>query len=1125
MAEKKKPGFFRRIINWFKRTAEWVQETIADDDITAEIREDLGLNPNTPLPKTELAQLPEFAKDLDPEKESFGEVVVEIKEAADVFLALADAAKNDQVSAYDALLVVGSITANESIRLESPFFYAIGQLAFLLRDDPEEIGRLDPGKLTGMLRGDAPPPGGAERFHQRFFATLPILMLILPRLLGKLGIHVDRAGINLESYYGWDPAPDSPTPESDLVSMRALTLLFSLPSAPSARLAVTVLSVPHTHGGPGLFLSLGGSLTADTVHEGTRYRITTGGSGGFDLFIPLGSGAGSLAGGGDPEAFMKIEALRSDPNVPAFRLGDPNGTRLDIGAIKLGIELSAHSGGLGFAFEDAALIVKLSEGDGFLKNLSSKELAIRFAFGVVFDTEDGLRLAGGTKAAVTVPVANSVLGAFTVHHIDVRLGPGKQPDSFAIELSAALSIALGPFRASIDRIGFEVEGAFRDGNLGFMDLDPGFRAPNGIGLVLDTKHIKGGGYLFIDRQRGEYAGILEVKMGPVNLKAIGLLQTRSAEREDWSLLIFLFGQFPPVPLLIPGLNWSGAGGMLGVRRGVDVNKLQAGIRIGALDDILFPKDPVADAPRLINQYRSIFPHTAGALTIGPFLELGFLKPQVVTLRVGVIVQADRVEPGVSDRTVTRVIVLGQILVQVPPKIDKPVVKLICDVFGLIDLEAKVVTFTARLRDSKIAGFTLTGMLYLRKEYGEKPVFVLAAGGFHPDFKDLPPGLPAPIDRLGIQPLKISRFKLEVSGYFAVTPNTKQFGLAGKMKGSLGPLTLEAGLSIDAIINDEPYSHFVVTVKFLLQLKYKSHSLAGVKGDFRIEGPGYWHVTGKVVFEILWWDIEIPVDEESGEKPLVLPADVNLGEIVQAALANEAAWEAKLPSGSEGMVTIAAGTGATGTFAHPLAELSIVQNVAPLGVTVERFGTSRIVGANRFDVTAVRVGASTIDSPRPVNRPFGRGQFFDLNEDQRLTLPSFEPFTAGVSVAGADFTFGAAVSADLNYETAYLDTEAEIPVNRVVRAILFTNTLTFATLEWQAKSGSAARSLLRERVRAPVGKTPVSVESVPIVAVQADTLASSTLVLEGQAAFSPTIARERVRATGEKLMILEAFELE
>src|SRR5690606_37646904 len=108
-------------------------------------------------------------------------------------------------------------------------------------------------------------------------------------------------------------------------------------------------------------------------------------------------------------------------------------------------------------------------------------------------------------------------------------------------------------------------------------------------------------------------------------------------------------------------------------------------------------------------------------------------------------------------------------------------------------------------------------------------------------------------------------------------------------------------------------------------------------------------------EILWWEIPLPIDVDCGEKPKILPPDVNLGEIVQAALARESAWETRMPMGGEALVTLASNAAGVGTFAHPLAGLTVSQNVAPLGVAIQRFGAARVVGANRFDVTSLRIG--------------------------------------------------------------------------------------------------------------------------------------------------------------------------
>ena len=100
-----------------------------------------------------------------------------------------------------------------------------------------------------------------------------------------------------------------------------------------------------------------------------------------------------------------------------------------------------------------------------------------------------------------------------------------------------------------------------------------------------------------------------------------------------------------------------------------------------------------------------------------------------------------------------------------------------------------------------------------------------------------------------------------------------------------------------------------------------------------------------------------------------------------------AWEAQMPAGGEAMVTIA-NAGGTGAFAHPLATLRVTQNVVPLGVSVQRFGRSRVVGPDRFEVTAVRVGETTLTSAPAVTQPFARGQFFDLTDEEYQQLADF-----------------------------------------------------------------------------------------------------------------------------------------
>ena len=65
-------------------------------------------------------------------------------------------------------------------------------------------------------------------------------------------------------------------------------------------------------------------------------------------------------------------------------------------------------------------------------------------------------------------------------------------------------------------------------------------------------------FVFIDAEKGEYAGALELKIFAFSIKAIALVTTKRPDgSEGWSLLIFVFGQFR-VHIAF-GIFWTGEG--------------------------------------------------------------------------------------------------------------------------------------------------------------------------------------------------------------------------------------------------------------------------------------------------------------------------------------------------------------------------------------------------------------------------------------------------------------------------------------------------------------------------------------------------------------------------------------
>jgi hypothetical protein len=63
--------------------------------------------------------------------------------------------------------------------------------------------------------------------------------------------------------------------------------------------------------------------------------------------------------------------------------------------------------------------------------------------------------------------------------------------------------------------------------MGPANFELGFQPPNGLGLAINAGAVIGGGYLFFDLEKEEYAGALELTIaGFISAKAIGIITTK-----------------------------------------------------------------------------------------------------------------------------------------------------------------------------------------------------------------------------------------------------------------------------------------------------------------------------------------------------------------------------------------------------------------------------------------------------------------------------------------------------------------------------------------------------------------------------------------------------------------------
>ena len=809
----------------------------------------------------------------------------------------------------------------------------------------------------------------------------------------------------------------------------------------------------------------------------------------FDMFIPVAGDAGMdfTANGGGTNPFLKFSVLNGDASTPAFRIGEPTGTRLDVYQMEFGIFVTGQNAGVHAGFSNAELVIAGGDSGSFIGQLLGDGAKVRFNGGFTFDSDGGFRLDGGTNAHATLPVGKTIAGALTVQNVDVGLGPSTSGGDLGLELSGGFTAKLGPITAVLDRVGFQLDIDKRDdGNLGPFNLALGFKPPTGIGLSINAEIAKGGGYLYVDPVNHEYAGALELKFGELSIKAIAVL---SDAPEGWSLLVMLYGQITP-PCPSPGWTLYGIGGIVGVQRGIDETKLAQAIKTKAFDDILFPDNPVADAPRIINELRTFFPYSARSVTIGPMFDIGYGAPRFIFIRIAIIVQVNNVLHSSADNwSLSRIVLVGQLRVELGPTKDNPkttLVKLVVDVLGFWDRDQKKYGFFATLRDSKIATIDITGGLLVYGQYGDDEKFILAAGGFNPRFKDIPPEASAAIDRIGAS-FKIGRFQMKMVGYFAITPGTIQAGFDFQAKATIGPVGISGELGLDVIVYRDPHTHFAADFKFSAAITYHGHNLAGVKVTGSIEGPGQWHVVGKVTFSILWWDISKSFDETWGHADDVVLTRTNVAALLAAEMARPANWSTTLPTASNVMVTLAPNVGETKPVAHPFARLAFSQNIVPFGLTIEKFGDTLVDGPNRFDITGVTVGPSTNNNPNYATEHFSRAQYLEVSEEDKLTKPSFEAMTAGVEFSSTEFHLSdSSVPFAMDFEMVYLDADPVKP--NVTRKDFSKFVWDHDLVTSMATQGAAARAPRRldEAMQASAASR-VSVDAAPLAVTQVGSL--------------------------------------
>ncbi|MBK8034811.1 MAG: hypothetical protein IPK17_35975 [Chloroflexi bacterium] len=727
---------------------------------------------------------------------------------------------------------------------------------------------------------------------------------------------------------------------------------------------------------------------------------------------------------GQPETLGASVALDQkmsliwQPEAPQVLIGKPDGMRLELADTEVSVTFTGSPADpeiiitLGGRDTGLKLILNPSEADSFVSELMKNvEINASLAARLVWSSKTGFAIEGSTGLEIVIPL-NLEIAFVTLNELYLALALAAE--SLDITAAVTFTAELPPLTFTVNRIGL-LTTVIPDDNpttngLGGLDLALAFKPPTGAGIALNFLDIVyGGGFIDLNAAKGEYSGMITVQLAVIGVTALTIITTKLPDDPNaWSMFVSINVNLGGIPLGF-GFTLEKVGGLIGIHRSIATDVFLEGVRTGLLDSVLFPDDPIANAPRILSDIQAAFPTTPGSFVVGAMLQIGWGSPAIITGDVGFIIQV----PDII------LMLVGQ-AESVLPAEEAPLVEFHFDVVAVIDLSLGTLDIRAGLRDSQIVGFVLTGEMALKAAFLGQPSFLLALGGFHPAF--VPPESFPSLQRLGFGLNVGDWLSIALETYLALSANTVQFGAGLYLSATFIGFRVEGGFEFNTMITFSPFQ-FVADLRFYITVSAGSIELLGVLLTGYLSGPNPYFIRGQAQFKLFGLAKEVNIEESIGEKSSLDEVDEVplIGDLV-AALEESENWRAVDEGARLGAVLLAGVSDPQAEpTVHPGGSAEVVQRLAPLDVELEHYGQAEIAGQDEFAIDDVALGGDDI-AWEFVEDWFAPAQFFDMTNDEKLDAPSFEMMKAGVRFGDDAADGGASADALYNYEQIIRDPE-------------------------------------------------------------------------------------------------------
>lgn len=714
--------------------------------------------------------------------------------------------------------------------------------------------------------------------------------------------------------------------------------------------------------------------------------------------------------GGDKHFRLQFDATRLDPAVRpgdfgifvgkqpadanAVLLGDANGSHFAIRSVRFGLQLRSNGPlfDVVLKLEQIAFVLK----PDFLKFLSfgmdiPAQLRFESNVDLLYTQGQGLSGQAGTAALPGLSTQfatplNLVIGGAAaglsvdqvVTRLDLSLDNGQL--RFRVQFRYGAHAHVGPLSAVMDGAGVWI-GRWSDGNGGLLP-------PQGIGLALDAGPVNGGGFLKVI-SANEFAGGLQLKILGIGAFAYGLYKTLPSGDVSVVALIGIRLPMPGIQLSF-GFAISGFGGLVGINRRADTDRLRERLSSGAAGDVLFNDNPMQNAPKLLGDMQLFFPNEQNIFLVGPTLQMNWLY--ILKLDVGVFIEL----PGPR-----KLFIAGSARLVLGSE-EFALVYLRMDFIGGIDTTKSLIFFDAMLVNSHVLGiFRITGGVALRIAYGDNGYFLFTVGGFHPSFNPGPMELPR-VPRVGVS-VSLGPVWIKQEMYLAITSNSFQLGSRIEAGIEIGPISAHGWFGFDALIQFKPF-YFIARVDAGFDVEVAGVSLCSVHVEGQLSGPGPLVLQARASVRILFVKISGSITLElSSNPPETIITIPNLPEHLRAELRK--ADNLRMEGEDRSVIFGPSAGGAAKLFA-PVGELIWEQKRAPLNLGIEKIEGVNLNGWHTLKIT------SGLPEQQREEDWFGVGTYLKLADSEALNTSRFARQQSGLRIGAGAMGLGPQIEAEI-----------------------------------------------------------------------------------------------------------------